>query len=80
MLWLKGNLCCLATRHIVYLKSCLVESLAGRVGMFLILEKGTWPSLLCHNRSTLSLASVKEACLNKVSVLLQVEVQIKEQN
>lgn len=68
VLCLKDNLSLLAIGQIVQKNGYLGEKLAGRVGIFLILTKGTWPSLLCH-KSTLSLVGVYES-LSNVKLLL----------
>ena len=62
----------------VYKKGCFGEKLAGSVDIVLILKKGTSPSLLCHNKSTLSFTVTHDLLADNIFSLLAVEVQMSE--
>ena len=70
MLGVNGNLTCFAIGHMVHVKGCLAENLIGIVCIFLIFTKGTWPSLLCHSKSTPSFRDSGDVQLFNTSVLL----------
>ena len=76
MLWLKGNLCCLAIGQMLQIKDCLGEKMIGKSVMLFILTKGTWPSQLCHSKSTLSPAVLQELWSDKTSILLEEDLHI----